>query len=413
MSYTRCQWLIAVGAALAAWRVWPEQGIFNPCLGALPVDLANHPLVQSAWLGLDQTRVWDAHVHLLGVGDGEKPPGAGFNDAHSGWLRLFSDVQRRFFLNAACCEKGPVDAGYLARLLALAEAMPPGHKLLLLALDKSYDRDGRCDDEHTHAWTGSEYCQAVVAKNPQRFEWAASVHPYRADAVFAVEKAKAGGARALKWIPSAQGIDPASPRCDEVYRTLARLDLPLITHGGMEQAAPGDDELGSPLRLRRALEHGVRVVVAHCASMGACRDLDAGGRGSSVDCFSLFERMMDEAVHVGRLFGDISAMTQRARAGRPLRRVLERGREGGDWAGRLLNGSDYPIPGLMPLYSLGRMAKDGLLDGAAIAPLTAIRRHNPLLFDFVLKRHLRLNGQGLARSIFETRDFFVSGTAMK
>jgi predicted TIM-barrel fold metal-dependent hydrolase len=416
MTLSHRQSLAAAGAGIAglvAWRAWPEQGIFNPCLGPLPPELASHPLVASAWSGLDPTRVWDAHAHLLGIGDGRQPQGAGFTKVRSGLIGLLARVQRRFFLNAAGCEHGPVDANYVARLLALAAAMPPGHKLLLLALDGRYDGEGRRDEEHTHAWTSNEYCQAVAAGNPDRLEWAASVHPYRPDAIAAIEKARAGGARALKWIPSAQGIDPASQRCDEVYRQLARLDLPLIVHAGEERAAPGDDELGNPLRLRRALEQGVRVVVAHCASMGRCRDLDAGGHGSSIDCFSLFERMMAEAAHVGRLFGDISALTQRARAGRPLRRVLERGADGGAWVGRLLNGSDYPIPALMPLYSLGRLARDGLLDAAAIAPLTAIRRHNSLLFDFALKRHLRLNGRGLASSVFETRDFFESGLAVK
>jgi hypothetical protein len=32
--------------------------------------------------------------------------------------------------------------------------------------------------------------------------------------------------------------------------------------------------------------------------------------------------------------------------------------------------------------------------------------HNPLLFDFALKRHLRSNGKALSRTVFETRRFF-------
>jgi uncharacterized protein len=215
------------------------------------------------------------------------------------------------------------------------------------------------------------------------------------------------GARAVKWIPAAQGIDPAAPRCDRYYETLARLDLPLITHAGTERATPGDDELGNPLRLRRAIDHGVRVVVAHCATMGEGRDLDHGDNGSWVDNFSLFERMMDAPASAGRLYGDLSAVTQTARAGAALKRIVERASEGGDWAGRLLNGSDYPLPGIMPLYSPRHLVEMGLLDAAAEAPLTSIRRHNPLLFDFVLKRHLRSGPLRLARQVFETRRFFM------
>ena len=71
----------------------------------------------------------------------------------------------------------------------------------------------------------------------------------------ALEQAKAEGARAVKWLPSAMGIDPASPLCDDFYRTLARLDLPLISHAGTENAVHGvgRSELGNPLKLRRPL----------------------------------------------------------------------------------------------------------------------------------------------------------------
>jgi mannonate dehydratase len=61
----------------------------------------------------------------------------------------------------------------------------------------------------------------------------------------------------------------------------------------------------------------------------------------------------------------------------------------------------------MPLYSPRLLVEKGLLDAAAEAPLTAIRKHNPLLFDFVLKRHLRSGPHRLARQVFETRRFFM------
>jgi len=55
-----------------------------------------------------------------------------------------------------------------------------------------------------------------------------------------------------------------------------------------------------------------------------------------------------------------------------------------------------------------------LLGGAALAAaaapvLSEIRAHNPLLFDFVLKRSLRLKGKALSRGAFETRRFFEGG----
>jgi hypothetical protein len=50
-----------------------------------------------------------------------------------------------------------------------------------------------------------------------------------------------------------------------------------------------------------------------------------------------------------------------------------------------------------------RLADAGLLEPAAVPVLLSIREHNPLLFDFVLKRSLRLNGRGLSPAVFETR----------
>jgi uncharacterized protein len=161
-------------------------------------------------------------------------------------------------------------------------------------------------------------------------------------------------------------------------------------------------DYGNPLKLRRALDAGVRVVVAHCASLGEDRDLDAGAQGPVVESIELFGRLMNEDRYAGRVYGDISAMTQSNRAGGSLARVLERE----EWHARLLNGSDYPLPGLMPIFSVDYIVSLGLLEAAAAPVLTEIRRHNPLLFDFVLKRSLRRNGKRLAAGVFETRRFF-------
>src|SRR4029077_4910643 len=149
--------------------------------------------------------------------------------------------------------------------------------------------------------------------------------PYRADCVAALEEAKRDGARAVKWLPGAMGMDPASPLCDRFYAAAARLNLPIISHAGLERAVLGTEtqDLGNPLRLRRALDAGVRVVVAHCASMGQDRDLDKGPNGPLVDSFILFSRLLDEKRYEKNLYGDISAITQIKRAGTALAKVIE------------------------------------------------------------------------------------------
>jgi mannonate dehydratase len=73
-----------------------------------------------------------------------------------------------------------------------------------------------------------------------------------------------------------------------------------------------------------------------------------------------------------------------------------------EWHARLINGSDYPLPGIMPLYSLRRLVARGLLDEAKAHFCAQLRVHNPLLADFVIKRHLAKDGRRFAASVFES-----------
>ena len=122
---------------------------------------------------------------------------------------------------------------------------------------------------------------------PGDFEWIASVHPYRENAVEALEQANKAGARAVKWLPPAMGMDPGAARCDAFYTALVRLGLPLLVHAGDEKAVHGSgrQDYGNPLLLRRPLEHGVKVIVAHCASLGQGQRPGQGRRRSPGEQF--------------------------------------------------------------------------------------------------------------------------------
>lgn len=370
--------LAALG--LTGWSQWPQGGVVNPCKAGLPPSLARHELMAAVWEGLDPAQVWDCHAHLVGVGDGGS--GAWTNPRMDSPLSPLQYLQKLFYLNAGCVHNAPgqVDASFVARLDNLLDGFPAGAKIMLFAFDWAYDENGQRMTADSAFHIPDAYAARVARANPARIEWVASVHPYREDALEALANAVKSGARALKWLPAAMGIDPDSPRCDRFYRALVQHDLPLITHAGHEMAVAGKarQDYGNPLKLRRALEHGVRVVVAHCASHGEDRDLDAG-----------------------KLYADISAVTQFNRAD-----VLETLLSRRDWHSRLLNGSDYPLPGILPLISPQRLAAAGLLPQAAPPFLLELREHNPLLFDFAVKRLLRKNGVAFPRQVFETRPFF-------
>lgn len=393
----------AGGLGLFGYRMWPDEGIWNPCLDSLPDELVRHELVRAAFDGIDPTRVWDTHVHLIGVGDSDS--GIWVTPAMDSFTEPLQYAQKRFYLNAGCAggESG-VDVRYVDRIMRLQDQLPRGMRYMLLAFDSHFDENGKRRDDLTSFHTPNAYALALAKRFPERFVAIASVHPYRPDAVEALEQAAWHGARAVKWLPAAMGMDPASPRCDRFYEALVRLRLPLLTHAGDELAVHGGDAraLGNPLKLRRPLDHGVTVIVAHCASLGNGIDLDKGSNAPSAANFDLFARLMDEPRYEGKLYGEISAMTQTNRLGRPLDVVLERS----EWHTRLLNGSDYPLPAVMPIFSLRSMVQRGYLPQQEVKVLSEIRRYNALLFDFVLKRRIARNGKSLAPSVFETRRVF-------
>ena len=257
---------------MATWWFWPEQGLLNPCLSTLPRKLADHELVRSAWLGLDPAQVWDCHAHLVGTGDSGS--GIWLNPALDSMIHPMQYAQRLFFLNAGCAHDAPgrVDQSYVERMQNLLEGMRPGAKLMLFAFDYFHREDGAISRDDSAFHVPNDYARNVARQHPRYFEWVASIHPYRRDCVEALTRAAAEGARAVKWLPAAQGMNPSSPLCDRFFEALAKLDLPLISHAGEERAVHGGNtqHFGNPLLLRRALDHGVRVVVAHCGHGGTC-----------------------------------------------------------------------------------------------------------------------------------------------
>lgn len=377
--------------------------LLNPCKTRLPQALREHELVRAAWNGLDANQVWDVHAHLLG--DGQSGSGCWISPKMRSIFYPQQFLQRKFFENGACAidDDGGLDDSYLARLANLIDEFPGGAGMMLLAFDHSYNADGSKDLSRAAFHVPNRYALNIAKRFPTRFRAVASVHPYRSEALTALADAKREGAVAIKWLPSAMGIDPASPLCDKFYEAWKLHNLPLITHAGQERAVKGAHEqhFGNPLRLRRPLDHGVKVIVAHCASMGEDRDLDRGPNGKFVSCFELFERLMDDKRYENNLLADISA-TPRTNRAAVIKKIIEHDH----WHPRLLNGTDYPLPGVVPLFSVDGLVERGWLTKSEGGVMKEIREYNPVLFDFVLKRTLRVNGKRMSNTIFETARHF-------
>jgi predicted TIM-barrel fold metal-dependent hydrolase len=342
---------------------------------------AARALVARAFADLGTASAVDHHAHIVGLGTGATQ--AEVNPALLSWWHPADRIRTSVFLSA--CGLGDLrraDADYVERLVRLAREFGHPLKVYILALDHYYNSDGTINLKKTQFYVPNAYVVRLAEKWPDIFVPVISVHPARPEALTELDHWAQRGVRFVKWLPNAQGIDAADPRHDEFYRRLRRRDMILLTHTGKESsvAATGGQELGNPLRFRRALDLGVKVIMAHAASQGRSADLDRPG--TTADSFELFLRLMADERYRGLLFGDISAITQVNRRPECLLALLRRS----DLHDRLVNGSDYPLPAINCVIWTSLLARRGQITRAEQRCLNEIYAYNPLCFDFVLKR---------------------------
>ena len=173
--------------------------------------------------------------------------------------------------------------------------------------------------------------------------------------------------------------------------------MALLTHAGEEKAvdAEEDQKYGNPLLLRYPLSLGVKVIVAHCGSLGTNIDLESPDK-KVVDNFDLFMRLMDDPKYKANLFADISAVIQFNRDKKVLETLLTRQ----DLHERLVQGSDYPLPAVNIVIRLGRLVEFGFITSNEQKVLQEIYDYNPLLFEFAVKRTIRWKEKKFSDFIF-------------
>jgi predicted TIM-barrel fold metal-dependent hydrolase len=354
-------------------------------------------LIEQAFDGTDPARLVDYHTHIFAVGTGERD--AFVNPKMRSGFNL-ERLKFQIYVSASGIKNiDRVDQEYVERLIRLARGNERHGKYRILAFDKHYNADGTVNLHKTNMYLPNRYVIELARTYPDIFLPVISVHPYRPDAIKELDRWGKEGVKYVKWLPNAMGIDPANPAIEPFYKKMAEYKMILLTHGGEEQAVEADEDqrLGNPLLLRKPLEFGLRVIIAHAASLGRCDDLDSRD-AKKVDCFELFLRLMDEPKYVGLLFGEISAMLQFNRMPFPFTTILKRQ----DLHPRLVNGSDYPLPAVNSLIWTRSLARNGFITADERRSLNEIYDYNPLLFDFVLKRTMRHpeTKQKLAASVF-------------
>jgi uncharacterized protein len=385
-------------ALLASGCVQALGGAFTGKPEAAPSALspAAQALVADAYRDIPPGAARDYHTHVLTLDT--ETTGGYLNPRMLSWWHPIHRLRTSIYMSAAGVEDlDHADQQYLDRLVSLIRAVPNHGKHYILAFDQHYRADGRVDEAKTEFYVPNDYVWAVCERYPDVFLPAISVHPYRPDALAELDSWGRRGVKLIKWLPNAQGIDASDPRLDPYYAKVREYDMTILTHVGEEQAveAEEDQRLGNPLLFRRPLDQGVKIIMAHGGSLGSDLDLDNGGTAPS---YELVLRLLKEPKYERQLFADISAITQFNRLPAPLLALLQ----DRSIHGRLVNGSDYPLPAVNVVIHVHKLASNKLIAQEDVAPLREIYRYNPLLFDFVLKRRLRdpATGTGFPASVF-------------
>jgi predicted TIM-barrel fold metal-dependent hydrolase len=342
-------------------------------------------LIENAFNGPNPRCLLDVHVHLVGVGSGHT--GAWVNPHMNSLLSPYKKLQYNVYMSASGIKSyETADHDYLERLMILLRAEPRLGRVLLFGFDYHYDENGERNLEKSSFYIPNDYVEKVANEHPDLFVPVISVHPDRPDAIAELTKWAKKGVKFIKWLPNAQRIDASLEKHRAYYDIMLRYGMTLIGHTGEERAVEGEENqrLGNPLLFKFPLDMGVKVIMAHAASLGQCEDFETEGK-PHVACFDLFWRMFTSPKYKKNLFTELSGMTLHTRIGKPILTLLEHP----EYADRIMNGSDYPLPAINILYRTGQLQDLGYLTEEERTALNEVYEYNPLAFDFVMKRTMR------------------------
>jgi hypothetical protein len=299
----------------------------------------------------------DMHVHIAGHGHG----GTGCRITEKTRSSIPFTILRWNLGIPKRDLEGDLDGRLRGLLDAHLAASRHVSSVVLYGHDLSYDPAGNVRQDRLQVYTPNDYVLSIARERPGRVLAAASIHPYRRDALAELDRVIDAGAVAVKWLPNSQAIDPADRRIDRFYERLAEARLPLICHtGGEHTVRVVAKEFNDLRRLERPLAAGVTVVAAHSGTKSGFFDED------SFDTFVAMTRRWPN------LHGDLSAWSTLNR----VRHYPRLFRSGVNW-GQILHGSDYPVP-VIPWAFVGRLTTPEIRRCAAVK--------NPFDRDVELKR---------------------------
>ena len=315
--------------------------------------------------------VLDLHLHLAASDPG---------DANGSW---FSEKRRKSLVFRWIRRKAGLpakDEGFdvafrqlLASAISEASALAraegfSGFQAVGLAFDVTRNERGSEMTAETDFFVSNQYALRLAAeKDADHIPGllaGLSIHPCgwsasRMEMPEALELAKSQGAALVKWLPTAQNINPADSGSIDFAADCRRLKLPLLIHTGSEGATRNlHPEWNNPRALEPLLKTGATIIAAHCGSRSLPHET----------CH--FGKWIDMLPDWPNLYGDTSSLF--GLRPRKLIRALDRRLV----ADRLVHGSDWPVPNWPGWYWPG-------LSVQSVRRLSRIR--NPLWRDVATK----------------------------
>ncbi len=284
---------------------------------------------------LEDLEIVDWHVHVAGLG--HKGSGCFVNN------EMRKNFRFRYFMKWMDVTHEELETqGDQIVVKKLNEKIEQSQYIdaaIVLALDGVIDPDTKqLDKKNTQFYVPNEYVARETAKYP-RLLFGASINPNREDAIERLVEVDRLGAYLIKWIPSIMYIDPSDKRFIPFYKKMVELNIPLLSHTGMEKSfSSARDELADPHKLALPLSLGVTVIAAHIATTG-----ESGGQDN-------FERILPMFNQYPNLYADISSLTQLNKLGYLARALKHPG-----LTERMIYGTDWPLqyfPLVSPWYHI-------------------------------------------------------------
>jgi predicted TIM-barrel fold metal-dependent hydrolase len=311
----------------------------------------------------------DVHVHLAGVG----------TEDSGCWTSARFRRRPTFLALRLAYGIGPrqirttVDGDW-ARMIAERVADSDLDRAVALGFDGVYDERGVLDRARSQMIVPLDWVFTVSERHPELLP-GPSVNPHRGDALERLEECIERGAVLIKWLPTVQAIDPASPRIRPFLRRVADAGIPLLIHAGTGERTfrTVAREFMDVRLLAPVLEAGVKVICAHSAA----RIHASLERDQLPELHGLLRRHPD-------LWVDNSGIANPARFAH-----LPRLARDPLIAERTLHGSDYPVPS-DAFYYLPRLGPRGVW--------RIERERNKLQRDVEIKRALGFGEASFTRA---------------